>query len=66
MEVPIHPMPNVGNIAETTKVTRSGRVFTPFVRGDVNTGKKNVEDAEPKKAAGESSGATLEKEVDNI
>ena len=39
MEVPIHPMPDVGNIVETSRVTRSGRVFTPVVRGDVSAGK---------------------------
>ena len=66
MEVPIQPMPNVGNIVETSRVTRRGRVFAPVVRGDVSTGKKIVENVEPKKATGESSGATLEKEVDDI
>ena len=32
----------------------------------MNTGKKIVENVKPKKAVGESSGATLEKEVDDI
>ena len=35
VEVPIQPMPDVGNIAETSRVTRNGRVFAPVVRGDV-------------------------------
>ena len=61
VEVPIQPMPNVGNIAETSRVTLNGHVFAPVIRGDVSTGKKIVEDVEPKKAVGESSGATLEK-----
>ena len=43
VEVPIQPMPNVGNIVETSRVTRSGRVFAPVVRGDVSTGKKLAE-----------------------
>ena len=59
VEVPIQLMPNVGNIAETSRVTRSGRVFAPVVCGDVSTGKKVVENVEPKKAKGESSGVTL-------
>ena len=66
MEVTIQPMPNVRNIVETSRVTRNGRVFAPVVRGYVSTGKKIVENVEPKKATGESSGATLEKEVDDI
>ena len=66
MEVPIQPMSNVRNIAETIRVTRSGRVFAPIVRGNDNAGKKIVEEVEPKKAVGESSGATLEKDVDDI
>ena len=59
-------MPDVGNIAETSRVTHNGRVFVPVVRGDVSTRKKLDENVEPKKATGESSGATLEKEVDDI
>ena len=47
-------------------MTRSGRVFAPFIRGNVNADKKIVESVEPKKAVGESSGTTLEKDVDNI
>ena len=66
MEVPIQPMPNVGNIAETSRVTRNGRVFAPVVHGDVSIGKKIAEYVEPKKEVGESSGATREKEVDDI
>ena len=59
VEVPIQPIPNIGNIVETSRVTRNGRVFALVVHGDVSTGKKIVEDVEPKKAVGESSGATL-------
>ena len=66
MEVPIQPMPDVRNIAENIRVTCSGRVFARVVRRDVSAGKKIVENVEPKKAVGESSGATLEKEVDDI
>ena len=61
VEVSIQPMPNVLNIAETNRVTRNGRIFAPFVRGDVSTGKKVVENVEPKKDLGKSSGAMLEK-----
>ena len=56
MEVPIQPMPDVGNIAENSRVTRSGRVFTPVVRGDVSAGKNIAKNVEPKKATGETSG----------
>ena len=59
VEFTIHPISNIGNIAETRRVTRNGRVFAPVVRGDVSTRKKIVEEVEPKKAVGESSGATL-------
>ena len=31
VEVPIQPMPDVGNIAENSRVTRSGRVFAPVI-----------------------------------
>ena len=31
VEVPIQPLSSVGNIAETSKFTRSGRVFAPVV-----------------------------------
>ena len=61
MEVPIQPMPDVGNIAENSRVTRSGRVFAPVTRRDVGAGNKIVENDEPKKATSETSGATLEK-----
>ena len=47
-------------------MTRSGRLFAPVVWRDVDAGKKVVENDEPKKATGETSGATLEKEVDDI
>ena len=66
VEIPIQPMPDVGNIAETSRVTRYGRVFAPVVHGDISTRKKIVEIVEPKKEVSESSGATLEKAVDDI
>ena len=66
VEIPIQPMPDVGNITDNCRVTRSGRVFAPVVRRDVVAGKKIIENDEPKKAAGETSGATLDKEVDDI
>ena len=47
-------------------MTRSGRIFAPFIRGNVNTDKKIAESVEPKKAVGESSGTILEKDVDDI
>ena len=59
-------MSHVENIAEASWVTRSGRVFTPTFRGDVSFGKKVVENAEPNKVVGESSGAALEKDVDDL
>ena len=52
MEVPIQPMPDVGNIAENRRVTRSGPLFSPVARRDVGAGKKIVESDEPKKATG--------------
>ena len=66
MEVPVQPMPDVGNIVENSRLTRSGRVFAPVVRGDASAGKKIAENLEPKKVMGETSGVTLEKEVDDI
>ena len=66
VEIPIHPMPDVGNIADNSRVTHSGRVFAPVVQRDFVVGKKIAENDEPKKATGETSGATLEKEVDDI
>ena len=66
VEVPIQPLSDVKNIAEASRVTRSGRVFAPVIRGNVNADKKVIESAEPKKAVGESSGTTLEKYVDDI
>ena len=66
MEIPIQPIPDVGNIAETSRVTRIGRVFAPVVHADVSIGKKIVENVEPKNITGESSGATLKREVDDI
>ena len=66
VEVPIQPMPDVGNIADNSRVTRSGRVFAPVIQKDVVAGNKIAENDEPKKAKLETSGATLEKEVDNI
>ena len=59
-------MPDVGNIADNSRMTRTGRVFAPVIRRDVVAGKKIAENDEPKKTAGETSGATLEKEVDDI
>ena len=47
-------------------MTRSGRVFATVVRGNDNDGKKVMESIENKKVIGESSGATLEKDVDDI
>ena len=54
-------MPDIGNIAENSRVTHNGRVFAPVVRRDVSVGKKIAENVEPKKITGETSGATLEK-----
>ena len=59
-------MPDVGNIYENIKETRSGRVFALVVWRYVSDGKKIAENVEPKKATGETSGAALEKEVDDI
>ena len=47
-------------------MTRSGHVFVPVVRRDVVAGKKIAENDEPKRTAGKTRGATLEKEVDDI
>ena len=44
----------------------SGRVFAPAIRGNASADKKVVESVENKKLVGESSGTTLEKEVDDI
>ena len=49
-------MPDVGNIAKNSRVTRSGRVFAPVVQRNVAAGKKIAENDEPKKATGETSG----------
>ena len=54
VEVPIQPLYNVENIVEANRVTRSGRVFTPVIRGNVSADKKVVESVETKKAVGES------------
>ena len=59
-------MSDVKNIAEASQVTHIGRVFAPFIRGNVNTDKKVVESTKPKKEVGESSGTTLEKDVDDL
>ena len=59
-------MSHVDNIIEASRVTRSGRIFAPTFRGDVNFGKKIVEIDEPKKVVGESSGAALKKDVDDL
>ena len=59
MEVPIQHMSSVGNIVEASRVTRNSRVFASVIRRSVDAGKKIVEDIEPKKEVGESSGATL-------
>ena len=56
VEVPIKPIPDVGNIVENSRVTRSDRVFVPDVQRDVVAGKRIVENDEPKKATGETSG----------
>ena len=61
MEVPIQLMPDVGNIAENSRVTRIGHVFAPVFQGDVSARKKIVENVEPKKATGETSGDALGK-----
>ena len=66
MEVPIQPSFYVKHIAEASRVTHSGRVFAPVIRGNVNADKKVVESTKPKKAVGESSGTTLEKDMDDI
>ena len=50
MEVPIQPMPDVGNIVENSRVIRNGHVFAPVVRRDVSDGMRNDEHVEPKKA----------------
>ena len=47
-------------------MTRSGRVFSPVIRGNVSAQKKITEGVENKKAIGEPNGATLEKYVDDI
>ena len=60
VEIPIQPLSHVENIVKDSRVTFSGRVFSPTFRGDVNSGKNVVENAEPKKVVGESSGAALE------
>ena len=41
-------------------------MFAPVVRGIDDVGKKVVESVKDKKAAGESSGATPEKDIDDI
>ena len=40
MEVPIQSLSSIENIAETGRVTHSGRVFSPVVWGNGNAGKK--------------------------
>ena len=57
---------DVKNIAEASRVTRSGRVFAPVIRGIINSDKRVVERTKSKKSVGESSGAALEKDVDNL
>ena len=66
MKIPIRPSSHVENIVEASRVTRSGCVFIPTFRGDVNSCKKFVENVEPKKVVGESSGAALEKDVGDL
>ena len=48
----IQPLSHVENIAEASRVTRSGRVFALTFRGDVSYGKKFVVNVEPKKVVG--------------
>ena len=53
-------MPDVGNIADNSRVTRSDRVFAPVIQRDFFAGKKIAENDEPKKAVGETCGFTCE------
>ena len=62
----IQPLSHVENIAEASRVTRSGHIFAPTFQGDINSGKKIIKNAEPKKVVGESSGATLEKDFGDM
>ena len=66
VEVPIQPLSNVKNIVKASRVTCSGRVFVPVIRGNVSADKKVVESVKNKKIVGEPSGTTLEKDVDDI
>ena len=61
VKVPIQPLSDVKNITEASRVTRTGRIFSLVIRGNVNADKKVVESTEPKKAVGESSGTTLDR-----
>ena len=45
VEIPIQPLSHVENITEASQLNHSGRVFGPFFRGDVNSGKKVIENA---------------------
>ena len=49
MEYPIQPLSDIKNTAEASRLTRSGRVYAPVIRGNVNVDKKVVESTEPKK-----------------
>ena len=49
VEVPIQPLSDVKNIADASRVTRSGRVFAHVIRRSVNADNKIVEEVEPKK-----------------
>ena len=44
VENAIQPLSHVENIAEASRVTRSGCVFAPTFQGDVNYDKNVVED----------------------
>ena len=66
VEIPIQPLSLFKNITDASRVTRSGHVFAHTFRGDVNSSKKVVENVEPKKVVGESSGAALEKYVNGL
>ena len=61
----LYPMLRI--FVETSQMTRSGQVFATTFRGGVDPGKKIIEiSIEPKKVVWESSGAALEKDVDDL
>ena len=47
LEIHIQPFSDFKNIVEASRVTRSGCVFAPVIRGIVNADKKVVESTEP-------------------